>query len=187
MMLLRRSMMVLSLALPLAIAAIGIRSRSYGDEFRWTTRRSVDHEVTIQYGRIQHAYPDDPPPPLAAAAAGGLTHVSYPLEPEQPWSDDYRLVSNVSERAGFAHGYASYPTDRDDRAAEGYVIDVYPLWPFYAISWMAPLWMLPSLVRALRRARRNRQGQCPRCGYDLRATPDSCPECGRTALSKAQN
>ena len=41
---------------------------------------------------------------------------------------------------------------------------------------------LPSirLVRAARAYRRRRLRLCPACGYDLRATPERCPECGRT-------
>jgi hypothetical protein len=50
-----------------------------------------------------------------------------------------------------------------------------PCWFIVVIS--APL-PAACIMRLLRRRRRIRRGLCLRCGYNLRATPDRCPECG---------
>jgi hypothetical protein len=49
----------------------------------------------------------------------------------------------------------------------------------YAVLFMGTA-ALPVLAarRAWRRHRTARKGHCQSCGYDLRATPDRCPECG---------
>jgi len=57
-----------------------------------------------------------------------------------------------------------------------------------------PLW-LPGLIAGalpacrtwsrFHKRRRTRRGLCPACGYDLRASPGKCPECGRATAGAA--
>ena len=67
-------------------------------------------------------------------------------------------------------------------------------WPreFWTVA--LPCWslfvafaILPTgrLISGIRRSRRARRGRCGACGYDLRATPDRCPECG-TLVAKSE-
>jgi hypothetical protein len=54
---------------------------------------------------------------------------------------------------------------------------VIPLWAILAAT--GPLATIP-LFGFITRRRRQTSRRCLACGYDLRATPDRCPECGTT-------
>jgi hypothetical protein len=60
-----------------------------------------------------------------------------------------------------------------------------PYWPIALLTAIFPIcWCLAYF----RRRHRKQLGQCGMCGYDLRATPDRCPECGTVPVEKtAQN
>jgi hypothetical protein len=64
------------------------------------------------------------------------------------------------------------PTTRD-------VIAI-PVWPVALVLALFPVLRLRA---AIRRRRPFGSLLCPACGYDLRATPDRCPECGHKPSS----
>jgi hypothetical protein len=86
----------------------------------------------------------------------------------------YRLTSEVSRLRAAAIGAADRMTSLQRP------------WP-YRTAWnrgsLAVLlcglaWTVPAILRSRRAARRRAAGLCAVCAYDLRASPDRCPECG---------
>jgi hypothetical protein len=105
----------------------------------------------------------------------GWGHEPRPLhwmshEPDRVFSQT--VVQQRSPR--FACGpFSLGGMDRPTMSHVGFTV---PHWFFAALAAVLPvLW-----IRQFWRRRSPPAGTCTRCGYDLRATPCRCPECGAT-------
>jgi hypothetical protein len=73
------------------------------------------------------------------------------------------------------------------RAADALSLPRYT--PSSVIMYSAPLWpmfVLAIAAAVLARGPRRRDGTCRSCGYDLRASPKRCPECGEAVRPLSQ-
>ena len=83
----------------------------------------------------------------------------------QPLEDDTLYVTVPRRFAGFGKM----------RPSEGFPMLRLPA---CFVLLLPATYLLKAAVRRARKRRRRAAGLCPACGYDLRATPGRCPECG---------
>jgi hypothetical protein len=82
---------------------------------------------------------------------------------------DARFGSGRLARLGFASERVASPGVSAWRCST-------PLWSVAAV--LSALAARAAIASAATRRRARRTGLCPACGYDLRASPERCPECG---------
>ena len=83
------------------------------------------------------------------------------------------------ENLWLGFGFHRFPFDGRDirgRPYAGHWNELFlPYWSLVVLTAALPVvWF----CRRVARGRRQLEHRCIRCGYDLRATPDRCPECG---------
>jgi hypothetical protein len=68
-------------------------------------------------------------------------------------------------------------TDRLTMIGYGWTVSA-QYWVVALVLGALPCWWVIGWAIARRASRRSNMGHCLICGYDLRATPERCPECG---------
>jgi hypothetical protein len=173
---------ILSLLLCLATLALWVRFR--GDR---VNRRTGDHFWAL-ISANGHFIVHVTPPGEYQWPSSGLWHISTG-EPPVP-ANAFAINRARYRFLGFAYMpneiIRSYPANVMVGNRHG-PFNVYSGTAMFVSHWFLAL--LFAIVPALHlcsiiRSRRHGPGLCPKCGYDLRATPDRCPECGTSVPSK---
>jgi hypothetical protein len=103
----------------------------------------------------------------------------YARHVEQPFSANANgTVAPLPSRGGF-------PTTAPSKLVLNIRFVLIPLWLPLVLAIPFPLWRLVNLPQR-RQRRLLLAGQCLGCGYDLRETPERCPECGLSVASAEQ-
>jgi hypothetical protein len=92
------------------------------------------------------------------------------------WEWDTYAYSPIAYPFGDVANHRGFGSRAGANAFGRRCVIVFPAWLPAGVFAVIPLAQGASLVR---RRRRHGEGLCRNCGYDLRATPDRCPECGR--------
>src|SRR3954467_11305549 len=153
-------------------AVLWIRSLTYWDL------------LAVRVGRVQvtlNTWPDviNLGVTRRVGVAGSLRDVEWRYIPSE--IGDARVGRNWKN----FNSWGGAGNEWDPRLKRGYrTVGNYQAVPFWCVMVVVGLPLLPRAVRWCRdrsRRWRRRRGLCANCGYDLRASPQRCPECGAEA------
>jgi hypothetical protein len=168
-----------------------IWARSYRGADLWQAQRyrsydvsssggKITFEIDSQYGFEEKRQPDDGVStvqtswPLAISPRWEFTHAA--IDPASLRHDD-----SFEFRIGRLGSGSAVGWDGDYKATrtlESFVR--FPCWLAAIVFLVLPMFWIWARMGQQSRTRR---GSCRRCGYDLRASKDRCPECGTGVTS----
>ncbi len=165
----------ISLLLFLAVVGVWVRSFFYRDIVTFVAPRDQGQVIQSIRGRL-HIVSE-----LSGTSRGSISHQvdrlapdaiwnggmsSYPVKVEWHWGHVWQNYSRIHRSFGTT-GFAGFMTLHR--------LIVVPYWsPAFLFVVLPTIW----IWRFIKYGHRRKIGHCPRCNYDLRATPQRCPECG---------
>ncbi len=132
--------------------------------------------ITVHYGWQLEMTGKRSQLPIRLAGEGQRLSLKFSKFPESiSFFEMFSGVDHVEE-----HRVWGFDFRRTVMRPDWYDVEVH-----VAFAWLAFLPLSIPVLAAIRliyqKVTRPKKGHCARCGYDLRASPDRCPECGTAA------
>ena len=170
-------------SLLLLVATVALWARSYwvNDEFGEIHYLSLDGRQPFTDLSNKHAMAGHPVAIIVMTGCASLkgevridwSRAQTALIPAAPGT--FMIPSPVTPNARYRNLHFGFRWDAVTNPGGTFHDLIFPLWAIALVTAILPcLW----LARARRHRIRARENICSNCGYDLRATPDRCPECG---------
>ena len=175
----------LSLLLCLAMAVLWARSKTTADSV-WSGHSTASGGVLWRLhsagGRVSYEYAtfDNQGRPTPPSRRPEMVFDIQPIRGSSA-AENRSLDQSYRRRSGHAAGGFGLVWQHQSPPWTTRVAAMAPYWFFVLLTLPGPCLWLASYLRRRRDRRRRAAGRCPSCGYDLRATPERCPECGAPA------
>ena len=156
-----------SLLLSFALGFLWLRSQRHADRVTWEEEPPY---TAGPYRRFELVSLKDSLILGVTDIRGGLVVIN-----REPGWRHRKLAGTAATNADTRFGFG-YVGQRSMLAESSAL--VVPHWAALLLTGVSPTAWLWSYLRG-RGQRRREGGLCPVCGYDLRASPERCPECGR--------
>ena len=188
------SVVAVSLILFLAVAVLWVRSYFAGDSL--TVQKNQRYSIRSYRGLLgviassKYSVSAFAPPPFTGGQEEPYSEkweLSRIATRELSWTIAFNWPNSFTRALlGFKIGYCWEPGDSDlgEMDVDSGYLAIAPHW-----AYMLALGCIPAFWLRRHRQQRFQKGHgafCSVCGYDLRATPNQCPECG-TVPNPAKN
>jgi hypothetical protein len=175
--------LIATVSLLLAFTAIVFWIRSYQHESAigyGEANSGVFYDLIVSHGLI--AFETITVPDVELDYAQGVWgYLDQPNQLVSSWRDYYRF-GRVQSAWGliYADGMRELPISGNGRTITPATAVAVPMWTVTGLLLLLPIARFASLSHS---RRRQQAGLCPKCGYDLRESPERCPECGTPVQS----
>jgi hypothetical protein len=176
----------LSLLLCVAVCVLWVRSHLVGEQLRWESETTDPPTVVWAWsfasdgGRAGVYFKREHVLSLSPQEYAGWRRMYQRYPPRTGWRREPLNLARPPGFLGFGFlyenpGFQDVWAKRAAVEADEFLLTA-PYWFLTLLSLSPPLVYIAA--RRRRRRQRRRHGLCLSCGYDLRASPERCPECG---------